>query len=387
VQVPWGEVRDVVDAARANPEATVVAFGVLLAVALGGYGLLRYRRPPGVRLRRLLDELDEVVVLTHPTPDPDAMASAMGVGTLAEQVGADVTLQYSGSIRHQENRAFRTVLDLEMDHVEDVSDLAAEAVVLVDHNEPRGFEGDDGVEPVAVVDHHPGSGGGGSFTDVRTDYGATASIVAEHLSEVGAVPVPPDQHASEADADFTVPSRVATGLLYGLLSDTDRLTNGASAADFGAASYLYPGVDDDLLNRIANPQVGSDVLETKARAIAGREVRGSFAVSDVGSIENVDAIPQAADELMRLEGVTAVVVCGECDGVVHLSGRSRDDRVHMGRIIGDLADGCPGGGGGGHSRMGAGQIPVARTDGDGGISEPERTGLADRVFGALNGEG
>ncbi|ESS07599.1 MAG: exopolyphosphatase-related protein [uncultured archaeon A07HB70] len=387
MQVPWGGVRDVVDAARANPEAVAAAFGVLLVVALGGYGLLRYRRPPGVRLRRLLDELDEVVVLTHPTPDPDAMASAMGVGTLAEQVGADVTLQYSGSIRHQENRAFRTVLDLEMDHVEDVSDLAAEAVVLVDHNEPRGFEGDDGVEPVAVVDHHPGSGGGEAFTDVRTDYGAAASIVAEHLSDVGAVPVPPDQHASEADADFTVPSGVATGLLYGLLSDTDRLTNGASAADFDAASYLYPGVDDELLNRIANPQVGSDVLETKARAIAGREVRGSFAVSDVGSIENVDAIPQAADELMRLEGVTAVVVCGECDGVVRLSGRSRDDRVHMGRIIGSLADGCPGGSGGGHSRMGAGQIPVARTDGDGGISEPERTDLADRVFDALNGEG
>jgi nanoRNase/pAp phosphatase (c-di-AMP/oligoRNAs hydrolase) len=236
-----------------------------------------------------------------------------------------------------------------------------------------------------VVDHHPGSGSGEAFTDVRTDYGAAASIVAEQLSDIDAVPVPPDQHASEADAEFTVSSRIATGLLYGLLSDTDRLTNGASAADFAAASYLYPGVDEDLLDRIANPQVGSDVLETKARAIAGREVRGSFAVSDVGSITNADAVPQAADELMRLEGVTAAVVCGECDGVVHVSGRSRDDRVHMGRAIDALAGDCPGGDGGGHSRMGAGQIPVARTDGDGGISGPERTDLADRVFDVLNG--
>jgi len=385
VQVPWGEVRDVVDAASANPGGVALVLVALLVLAVGGYALFRYRRPPGVRLRRLLEELDEVVVLTHPSPDPDAMASAMGVGTLAEQVDTDATLQYSGSIRHQENRAFRTVLEPDMDQIDEASELAADAVVLVDHNEPRGFDGCEEVEPTAVVDHHPGSGSGESFTDVRTDYGATASIVAEQLSDVDAVPVPPDEHASEADAEFTVSSQVATGLLYGLLSDTDRLTNGASAADLAAASYLYPGVDGDLLDRIANPQVGSDVLETKARAIAGREVRGSFAVSDVGSVANADAIPQAADELMRLEGVTAAVVCGECDGVVHVSGRSRDDRVHVGRAIGNLADGCPGGDGGGHPRMGAGQIPVARTDGDGGISEPERTDLADRVFDVLNG--
>jgi nanoRNase/pAp phosphatase (c-di-AMP/oligoRNAs hydrolase) len=376
-------VRDVVDAASASPErVAAVAVGVVV-LGVVAYAALRYRRPAGVRLRRLLADLDEVVVLMHPNPDPDAMAAAIGVGSLAEQVGTDATLQYSGGIRHQENQAFRTVLDLEMEAVDHVADLAAEPVVLVDHNEPRGFDGCDAVLPVAVVDHHPGSGSGEAFTDVRTGYGATASIVTEHFTDLDAVPVPPDQHASEADAAFTVSSAVATGLLYGILADTDRLTKGASAADFAAAGFLYPGVDEELLDRIANPQVGSDVLETKARAIAGREVRGSFAVSDVGTVTNVDAIPQAADELMRLEGVTAVVVCGECDGVVHLSGRSRDDRVHMGRAIEGLADACPDGTGGGHARMGGGQIPVARTDGDGGIPEPERTDLVDRVFDAL----
>jgi len=386
MQGPWVALRDVADAAAANPEVTVVVAVLAVAALAGAIALLRYRRPPGVRLRRLLDDLDEVVVLMHPNPDPDAMAAAMGVAALAEQVDAEPTLQYSGGVRHQENRAFRTVLDLEMEKVGHVSDLAAEPVVLVDHNEPRGFTGADAVLPVAVIDHHPGSGSGEAFTDVRTDYGATASIVAEQFTDLGAVPVPPDQHASEVGASFTVPSATATGLLYGILADTDRLTKGAAAPDFAAAGYLYPGVNEELLDRIANPQVGSDVLETKARAIAGREVRGSFAVSDVGTISNVDAIPQAADELMRLEGITAVVVCGESDGVVHLSGRSRDDRVHMGRTLETVAGDCPAATGGGHARMGGGQIPVARTDGDGrGISEPDRNDLADRVFRALDG--
>jgi nanoRNase/pAp phosphatase (c-di-AMP/oligoRNAs hydrolase) len=115
-------------------------------------------------------------------------------------------------------------------------------------------------------------------------------------------------------------------------------------------------------------------------------VRGSFAVSDVGSISNVDAIPQAADELTRLEGVTAVVVCGEVDGTVHLSGRSRDDRVHMGRTLESVAEACPRGTGGGHARMGGGQIPVARADGDRpGLSDEDRNDLVERVFRALDG--
>ena len=387
MQGPWVALRDVVDAATANPEVTAVAAVLAVAALAGVVALLRYRRPAGVRLRRLLEDLDDVAVLMHPNPDPDAMAAAIGVAALAEQVGTEPTLQYSGKIRHQENRAFRTVLDLEMEAVEHVSDLAAESVVLVDHNDPRGFKGNDGVLPVAVVDHHPGSGSGEAFTDVRTDYGATASIVAEYFVDLDAVPVPPDQHASEVGAEFTVPSTTATGLLYGILADTDRLTKGAANADFAAAGFLYPGVDEERLDRIANPQVGSDVLETKARAIAGREVRGSFAVSDVGTISNVDAIPQAADELTRLEGVTAVVVCGEVDGTVHLSGRSRDDRVHMGRTLEQVAEVCPRGTGGGHARMGGGQIPVARADGDRpGLSDEERNDLVERVFRALSGE-
>ena len=386
MQRSWGALRDVADAAAANPGVTVVVAVLVLAVLAGVVALRRYQRPAGARLRRLLADLDEVAVLMHPNPDPDAMAAAVGVAALAEQVGTEATLQYSGDVRHQENRAFRTVLDLQMEKVSHVSDLAAESVVLVDHNEPREFDGHDGVLPVAVIDHHPGSGSGEMFTDVRTDYGATASIVADQFADLDAVPVPPDQHASEVAAEFTIPSATATGLLYGILADTNRLTKGASAADFAAAGYLYPGVDEECLDRIANPQIGSEVLETKARAIAGREVRGSFAVSDVGSISNVDAIPQAADELTRLEGVTAVVVCGEVDGTVHLSGRSRDDRVHMGRTLKRVAEACPGGIGGGHARMGGGQIPVARADGDDpGLSEEDRNDLVDRLFRALDG--
>ncbi|PHQ46657.1 RNA-binding protein, partial [Halorubrum sp. C3] len=196
--------------ARENPElAVAVALVVLIAVA-AGVVVLRSRRTPGVRFRRLLADEDEITVLMHPNPDPDAMSAAVGVASLAAQVDVDATVQYPGQIRHQENRAFRTVLDLELEPIEHVSDLAAESVVLVDHNEPRGFAGADGVLPTAVVDHHPGDGAGESFTDVRTDYGATASVVAEYFQDNDAVPVPPDKHASETASALTLSTDTAT---------------------------------------------------------------------------------------------------------------------------------------------------------------------------------
>ena len=372
---------------RQNPEIAVgVALVLLIAVGVAVV-VFRVRRTPGVRFRRLLAAEDEITVLMHPNPDPDAMSAAIGVASLADQVDVDATIQYPGQIRHQENRAFRTVLDLELEPIAHVSDLAAESVVLVDHNEPRGFAGADGVLPTAVVDHHPGDGAGGEFTDVRTDYGASASVVAEYFKDNDAVPVPPDKHASETASDLTLSTDTATGLLYGILSDTKHLTVGASEPDFAAAAYLYPGVDQDRLDRIANPAVDAEVLEVKARAIAGRRVEGSFAVADVGGVNNVDAIPQAADELIQLEGVSAVVVIGEREGTVHLSGRSRDDRVHMGNAIGAVLNDVKSGNGGGHSRMGGGTIePAIDPTGEAKSETVDRDALADGLFRAMAGD-
>lgn len=385
--VDGGWIRMLEETARSRPELlAAVVSGIVLVVL--GLVVYRHRRTAGQRFQHALGDCEEVTVLTHPNPDPDAMSAAMGVAMLAEQAGTDATIQYTGQIRHQENRAFRTVLDVSLDRVEHVTDLATEDVVLVDHNEPRGFQGADGVLPTAVVDHHPGDGVGSAFTDVRTDYGACASIVAEYFQDLDAVPVEPDKHASEAGSKRTISTEAATGMLYGILADTSHLTVGASTADFEAAGYLRPGVDEDLLDRIANPAVDAEVLDVKARAIAGRQVNGSFAVADVGAINNADAIPQAADELILLEGITAVVVWGKRDGTLHLSGRSRDDRVHMGQTLEMALEEIPNANAGGHARMGGGRIPPrAVGDGDTDTSGTQyRDGLVERMFSAMAGD-
>lgn len=353
----------------------------VVGLVLGGWWLVRwFRRPPGVRLQRLLSNYDDVAVLMHPNPDPDAMSCAMGVARIADTVGTETTLQYAGEIRHQENRAFRTVLDLELESIESSSELAADAVVLVDHNTPRGFAGSQTVEPVAVVDHHPGNGAGTEFTDVRTDYGAASTILVEYLLEIGA------DFGNNEDGAFEVSEELATGLLYGIQSDTNQLTTGCSKAEFDACAALFSGIDEDLLDRVANPQVSDDVLQIKARAITEKRIEGAFAVCDVGEVSNTDAIPQAADELMHLEGVTAVVVYGENDGTVHLSGRSRDDRVHMGETLRHAISDIPMANAGGHARMGGGQLSLDHMNGIGPSDGIGREEFEQRLFSAMAGE-
>lgn len=371
-------------AGAVTSDPQVAAAVLLVAAALVLVGLLVVRRlfiTKGVLLHQSLRKLDRVAVLTHPNPDPDAMAAAIGVAQLAEMAGTEAVIQYPGQIRHQENRAFRTVLDLDLSPIESADDLAADHVVLVDHNEPRGLTGAAQITPYAVIDHHPGDGEGSEFTDVRPEYGACATIVVEYFQDIGARP---DRDTTES-AMLTAP--VATGLLYGILADTANLTRGCSSAEFDAAAFVYPAVDQDALDRIANPQVDQEVLDVTARAIHEREVRSPYAIADVGELSNLDAIPQAADELLSLEGVGAVVVLGRKNGTLHLSGRSRDDRVHMGNVLETAIDDIPLADAGGHARMGGGQVDIEEMERgigpSGGLSPIE---FRERLFDVMAGD-
>jgi len=361
-----------------------IAIVVALLAVLGGAALLvrLLGRSTGEQFARLLGSHGAVAVLMHPNPDPDAMACALAVEEIAASRETDATLYYPGQIRHHENRALQAVLDVDFERIETVEDIDEEAVVLVDHNRPRDFHGANAVTPLAVVDHHPGDGTGSQFTDVRPDNGSCASILSEYIEDLG---WEPEASAAEDD-EKRLSSATATALIYGIQADTNRLTKGCSVDDFHAASFLYPGIDQDKLDRIANPDMDPETLDVKARAITGRDVRSAFAVSNVGAVSNTDSIPQAADELRRLEGVNAVVVFGDKEGTIRLAGRSNDDRVHMGNVLETVLEDIPMADGGGHARMGGGQCSVEHMAGLGpgeGLSTDE---LRERLFAAMNGE-
>jgi len=234
-----------------------------------------------------------------------------------------------------------------------------------------------------VIDHHPGGGRGLSFTDVRPDYGACATILAEYFEELDA-----DVESGNGGSpdELVVPTDLAPGLMYGIQSDTKRLTSGVSSADFRACEHLYPGIDGEAIERISRPKVEPEVLDVKARAIQNRRVEPPYAVSNVGQLNNVDAIPQSADELITLEAVSTVVVYGCQADTLHISARSRDDRIHVGKALEAAVEGIPMASAGGHARMGGGQVSVQHMEGIGPANGVEIQEFEDLLLDALRGE-
>jgi len=295
------------------------------------------------QLNRVLRGIDRLAVVTHDNPDPDAIASAVALARLAERVGCEADVCYYGSITHQENRAFVNLLEYDLVNVGDdatVDDY--DGVALVDHSRPGVNDQLPPETPIdVVIDHHPPRlPVEATFVDLRSDVGATSTLLVDYLTATGG-PIAED---------------VATGLLFGIRIDTDEFTREVSVADFEAAARLLPAADLAMLERVESPSVTADTLATIADAISNRRREGSVLMSCVGRLSTRDALSQAADRLLTLEGVSTTLVYGVLDGTIYVSARARGDGVDLGEVLRDAFDQI--GSAGGHADMAGAQITL-----------------------------
>ena len=290
-------------------------------------------------LRRLSGPL---LVVAHDNPDPDAIASALGLARIAASIGVAADACYGGEIAHQENRAMVNLLEIGLRPFDEVDLDEYAGVALVDHSRAGINDSLPEGHPVdVVVDHHPPRGPvAGSFVDIRPEIGATSTLLSEYLSRLG---IPPDRD-------------LATALLYGIRIDTKDFTRATATDDFEAAAALLAHADESTLERVESPSVSPETLRVLAAAIENRDVRGSAAASCVGEIADRDALAQAAERLLDLDGVTVTFVYGYADGVIYGSARARGADVDAGELLRDALD--PAGSAGGHAAMAGAQVPL-----------------------------
>lgn len=362
-----------------TPELAGIGLIVAIAIlALVVWIVLRLRRTPADSFVDALAPHDTLDILLHPNPDPDAMASGFAAATIAKAAGLQTRIVYPGQLRHNENRAFRTVLGLELVRLEDVDGFRDQPVVLIDHGQPRGFPASIKVEPIAVIDHHDDPPVEAQHVDVRPHYGACSTILWEYLDDLGAV--------SEGEAgDLVITQELATALAYGIQTDTNGLTRGVTEFDIDALESLHELVDSSALERISNPPIEAEVLDAKAAAIRNREIYDCYCVSDLGEVGSADSVAVTAEELLTLEGVTTAVSIGEHDGTLYFSGRSIDDRVHMGEALERSMEAVPGASAGGHARMGGAQVSLEALEGLGPTTGIKRDELPELLISALRG--
>jgi len=329
----------------------------------------------GLRVRELWDVLDGIerlLVLAHDNPDPDAIASGVALAELARVAGCAVDVCYYGEISHQENRAFVNVLGLDLVNLDPDDDLSAyDGIALVDHSRPGvndQLPADVSVD--VIVDHHPPRGPvTADFVDLRSDVGATSSLLVEYFERL----------------DVPLPTDVATALLFGIHVDTNSFSREVVRADFEAAATLLETADLAVLERIEAPSVSAQTLETIASAIRNRVVEGGILLSNVGELGERDALAQAADQLMELEGVHTTVVYGIEAGIVYVSARSRGAELDIGETLRDAFDQM--GEAGGHVDMAGGQLDLGALelvdDSDESLHELVEGVVTGRFFDAL----
>jgi nanoRNase/pAp phosphatase (c-di-AMP/oligoRNAs hydrolase) len=286
-------------------------------------------------------------IITHKNPDPDAISSAMALAAIAKSVNPNkltCRIFYDGIIGHQENRTMVNLLEIKMERLDPQVLQECTYVALVDCPGP-GMN--NTLSPRTrvniIIDHHKDGHGlesGIHFVDIRPGLGATASILTQYMQEL----------------DITIDRFVATGLLYGIRSDTRDFKRNTTPQDLNNAAFLLPLTDADLLDQIMSPSLSQETLDILGNAIRNRRIRSGYLFANVGFVRNRDSLPQAADVLITLEGVNTALVYGISDDAIIMSARNRDIRLHMGNVLaeafGDIGDA------GGHPNMAAATIPL-----------------------------
>jgi nanoRNase/pAp phosphatase (c-di-AMP/oligoRNAs hydrolase) len=286
-------------------------------------------------------------IITHQNPDPDAIASAMALAAIAKHANPKrlaTRIFYEGNIGHQENRTFVNLLDIKMEHLTPDALAKCTYVALVDTPAPgANNEVPQGTRIHIVIDHHKDekhTAPAAAFTDIRPGIGATASILTQYLQEL----------------DIPVDQRVATALMYGIRADTKDFKRNTTPQDLNYAGFLLPLTDAGLLDKIMSPSLSQETIEVLGKAIQNRQIISGYLFSNVGYVMNRDALPQAADLLITLEGVNTALVYGITDTAIVVSARNRDIRLHIGNALaeafGDIGDA------GGHPNMAAATLPL-----------------------------
>ena len=317
-----------------NP-STVITDSALRALETGE--LEHNTRRLGSILR---ESTGRMAILTHDNPDPDSIASAVALQAIAEAREVEADIVYGGDVGHQENRAFVNLLGIDLLSRNEAPPLEEYGLIaLVDRVDDAPAE--VGVDVDVFIHHHeidePIDAG---FSDVRPNVSSSSTILTKYIQEF-------DIRPTEA---------VATALLYGIRAETLDFKRDTTPADLTAAAYLYPFANHDTLEQVESPSMSPETLDVLAEAIQNREVQGSHLVSNAGFVRGREALSQAAQHLLNLEGITTTAVFGITEERIYLSARSKDIRMNIGNVLQDAFEQI--GEASGHSTQGDASIPL-----------------------------
>jgi nanoRNase/pAp phosphatase (c-di-AMP/oligoRNAs hydrolase) len=295
-------------------------------------------------LREFADEVPVVPILIHRDPDPDALASALAIRTLLRRPPDESPVVTLDEMTRPENRRMADLLELQVIQVTPEELCGFERVICADMQPREQFDG-NGVA-LAVIDHHPvESGYDAEFLDIRPRYGATASILTEYL---------------RADDERRIRDALATGLVYGIKTDTDGLSRGVHPADVKAYTYLLEHADPTLLRLIERPSLSEETARAYGNALANLVLEGELAVAYLGdlAVDQSHILADVADRGLSIEQATWAAAGALVEGRLVVTLRRLGGEPGAGDLARRLS--ANGGSGGGHATMARAVLPLEK---------------------------
>lgn len=304
--------------------AVFIALAAVLIGAIGGYGLYAFRSRRArdtdseilAQLRDRLAGRSEVAIVVPENPSVDALAAALGIQALLNDWGTNTTIYAETEVTAEDASAFCNIFDASPTVIDDRGEHLAgvDGVVVVGGGGPVPTFARAPVD--AVVRHRPATSDEAAVLAQRND-GATSTTVTALIQESG---VTPDQ-------------RVATALLYGIRAGTQEFQRVRSRSDYEAAAFLHDYADQGRIEALRSPGMGAETFDIIGTGIDNRERRESVAVTNVGSVPSVGALEQAADTMLRLDGVSSAAVFGVHDDAVVAVCRVEDVRTNAKEVL------------------------------------------------------
>jgi nanoRNase/pAp phosphatase (c-di-AMP/oligoRNAs hydrolase) len=292
-------------------------------------------------LRTFAEGCEHLPIIVHPDPDPDALASALAVRGLLRREPDSTPIVTLGEMTRPENRRMAELLNMRVTVVTEAELKKLERMIAIDH-QPLYLS--EVADKVAVIDHHPiDNDVCWRVRDLRSDFGATATILTEYIC---------------SDDERRIDETLATGLLYGIKTDTDSLSRGVNPADVKAYAYLTARADVPLLRKLERPSYRPESARAYGEALSKMGIEGDVAATFLGHIreEDMHILVDVADFCMALEKITWAAAAGVVNDQIvftlrHLGGHAS---------AGDLAKKLVGeaGSGGGHATMARARAPI-----------------------------
>lgn len=279
-------------------------------------------------------------IQTHNFPDPDALASALGLQAFLKVHGVESTLCYDGKIDKLSTKRMIHTFNIEILSKDELVHMRqTDYIITVDaqkyNSNLTDFVGDE----IGCIDHHP------TFIDCEYAYkdiritGACSSIIASYFQET----------------QTPIDANVAAALLYGIKMDTSDFSRGVTDLDIDMFSYLFKLADKEKYNAMLKNIMEYEDLKAYGAAIESVKVFDRTGFASI-PFDCPDAlIATISDFILSLNIVDVAVVHARREDGIKLSVRSEVASVNAGNLVAKALTKI--GKGGGHSSMAGGYIP------------------------------